>query len=155
MAQFVKSCKQTPKMSINRFDYGQNAYFLLQIHDDEIAIATIYGVVGVDIMIRMRIDAIRNTGGRCVISDMSHCVITVGDEIGALFGMVEAGGARDMPCAWVVPAAGARPWRTLSARMAYLGYSRRVFTALPAAHAWVRRELLLPAFEDHPHLLRC
>ena len=133
-------------MPIQRFDYGPNAYFLLQLHDEQVATATIYGIVGVDIMIRMRADAINNTGDRCVISDMSHCVITIGDEIGALFGMVEAGGSRDRPCAWVAPQLGARPWRTLSARMAYLGYSRRVVTALPAALAWVRRESLLPQF---------
>ena len=133
-------------MAIQRFEYGENAYFLLQVHDAQIATATIYGIVGVDMMIRMRRDVIESTENRCVVSDLSHCVITSGDKIGALFGMAESGCVRDRPCAWVVSPEGARPWRTLSARMAYLGYSRRVFTALPAALAWVRRESLLPHF---------
>ena len=141
-------------MQNKRFNYGQGSYLLLHVHDERVATATIYGIVGVDLIARMRADVIGATGDRCVISDMSRCVVTVSDEVGALFGLTEAG-SRDKPCAWVVSPEGARPWRTLAARMAYLGYSRRVFTALPAAFAWVQRELLLPAFEDHPRLLRC
>ena len=131
----------------NRFDYVQSAYLTLEIVDENVAIATSYGIVSVDMLIIMRADLIEDTGDRCVISDMSHCIITsTADEIGAIFGMAESGCSRDKPCAWVVSPEGARGWRTLAARMAYLGYSRRVFTSLSAAKVWVKRELLLPQF---------
>ena len=142
-------------MLIQRIEYGRSAYLLLHIDEDQIATVTIYGIVSIDILICMRSDMIERTGDFCVISDLSHCIITSADKIGVLFALAEVGRVRDRSCAWVVSPESARPWRLLSARMAYLGYSRRVFTALPAAFAWVQRELLLPAFEDHPRLLRC
>ena len=95
----------------------------------------------------MRADVIECTGDRCIVSDLSHCIITsTAAEIDTIYGMTQAGGSRDRSCAWVVTPEGARPWRTLAARMAYLGYARRVFTSLPAALVWVQREAALPHF---------
>lgn len=134
-------------MTNSRIDYGDSVYVLLQIVDEDVAIATSYGVVGVDMLICMRSDVIEEAGDRCVISDMSHCIITgASAEIGAIFGAHESGCMHSRPCAWVVSPEGSRAWRTLAARMAYLGHSRRVFTALSAALVWVRRESLLPQF---------
>lgn len=128
-----------------RISYTENAYVLLQIVDDHVAIATAFGVVSIGMLICMRADVIRETGGRCVVSDLSRCVITINQiEIGALFDMANSGCSRDRACAWVVPQDGARAWRYLAARMAYLGYARRVFTDMSAALVWVQREALLP-----------
>lgn len=130
-----------------RFEYGQSAYLLLQIVDDHVAITTIYGVISVDMLIIMRADVIEETSDRCVIRDLSQCIITsTANEIDAIFGMAESGCSRDRSCAWVVSPEGSRAWRYLAARMANLGYPRRVFTSLSAATVWVQREALLPQF---------
>ena len=128
-----------------RFLYGKYAHLLLELVNDDVAIATVCGVISISVLISMRADAIQETGTRCVVSDMSRCVSTItDDELGAIFDMARAGVSRDRSCAWVVSKAGGGSWRMLAARMACLGHARRVFNALPAAISWAQKEAQLP-----------
>ena len=129
---------------LQRFDYDASAYLTLATTADGIAIARAYGVVSISMLVMMRADIIEDTEGRCVISDLSSCVITsAAAEIDDIYEMAASGCSRDRSCAWVVPVEGGAAWRHLAAKMANLGHPRRVFTGLSAALEWAREEAAL------------